>query len=188
MSLWLGCLFWRPLSFGFGLATESPLYYWLLYCYGADKNAWVGYKFQGASCSPTAQFYVLFGIIHFLSIRMWKTFLYKIENSWCLRTWAILSIPCCCLKHLVIFNVIFYKEKKCIHHFRKKKCIRKTFWNVWKASWMVMRFWIRVLQFVFYPHWGTEDQHTYVTGIIFTFSFMLFRQYNSTNTYQSSFH
>lgn len=119
MSLWLGCLFWRPLSFGFGLATESPLYYWLVYCYGADKNVWVGYKFQGASHGPTARFYVLCGVIHFLSVRMWKTSLYKIENHLCLRTWAIFSIPRCHLRHLVIFNVIFYTKKNAFVTSRK---------------------------------------------------------------------
>lgn len=65
MGLGLGCLFLKLVSFGFGLASESWLYYWPEYPYGADKNVWVGYKFQALPTSLAALFYVLFMVIHF---------------------------------------------------------------------------------------------------------------------------
>lgn len=65
MLLWLGYLFLKLVSFGFGLASESWLYYWPVYPYGADKNVWVGYKFQVLRNSLAALFYVLFMVVHF---------------------------------------------------------------------------------------------------------------------------
>ena len=120
MPLWLGCLFLRPLSFGSGLATESPLYYWLGYCYGADKNVWVGYKFQRAPSSLQRDSMCSLESFIFWVSGCEKTSLNRIENCLCLRTWAIFFYCTLLFKAFSSFLTrFFFTRRKCIHHFRK---------------------------------------------------------------------